>query len=117
MELRKPTNAELMLIKYLVDLTSVGNLPAEWTNTLFVSPMDDGGMGSLLLFPSGHMTDGSDGRRFGKCASEYLFKDADEIEVLASLNIDREGQLFELDMWKVDFSPLIRWPEIYLKQE
>lgn len=110
MKLREPTNAELTLIKYLAGIVPIGNLPAEWTNTLLVSPMDDGGMGSLLLFPDGH---GTDGRRFGKCASEYLFKDSDEIEVLASLNLDREGQLFELDMWKVDFNPLIRWPEVY----
>ncbi len=110
MTLRKPTNAELALIKYLVGIASIDNLPVEWISALLVSPMDDGGMGSLLLFPGEHVTDG---RRFGKCVSEYLFRDADEIDVIASLNLDREGQLFELDMWKVDFNPLVRWPEIY----
>jgi len=110
MTLRKPTNTELALIGYLVDIAALENLSAEWRNTLLVSPMDDGGMGSLLLFPNEYTTDG---RRFGKCVSEYLFRDADEIDVLASLNLDREDQLFELDMWKVDFNPLICWPEVY----
>ncbi len=110
MTLRKPTNTELALIEYLMGIAALKNLSAEWKNTLLVSPMDDGGMGSLLLFPNEHITDG---RRFGKCVSEYLFRDADEIDVLASLNLDQEGQLFELDMWKVDFNPLMRWPEAY----
>lgn len=49
---------------------------------------------------------------FGGQVAEYQFTDADGVEVLASLNVDQDGRPFELDMWKTDFSPLIRIPDI-----
>ena len=38
------------------------------------------------------------------------FNDADGVPVSAALNLDQDHHLFELDVWKVDFSPLQRWP-------
>lgn len=67
--------------------------------------MDDGGMGSLL-FP------GSRDRIYGGTLAEAEFRDEDGTPVLVSLNLDSSGELFELDVWKVDFSPLIRIPPI-----
>jgi hypothetical protein len=32
------------------------------------------------------------------------------MEVIASLNLDTEGRLFELDAWKTDFNPLVHLP-------
>jgi hypothetical protein len=65
--------------------------------------MDDGGMGSLLLFPNGNIVEG---RKFGKQISDLQFIDSDGVEVLASLNTDVDGNLFELDIWKTDFGML-----------
>ena len=84
-------------------------LPVNWQQSLRVKPMDDGGMGSLMLFPDGKETDKP---VFGRTVFEYEFKDADRANVLASLNLDERGQLFELDIWKVNFEPLIKFPEI-----
>ncbi len=70
--------------------------------------MNDGGMGSLLLFPKGII---KKNRLFGKCVSEYQFTDKDGVEVIASLNVDKNEELFELDVWKTDYSPLICFPE------
>ena len=65
--------------------------------------MADGGMGSLLFQPGSSIT------RFG--LAELFFMDEDEILVTASLNATTEGKPAELDIWKVDFSPLKRWPK------
>ena len=71
---------------------------------LRASPMDDGGMGSLLFATAG--TD----RRHAKEVAVCYFEDEDGVSVSATLNVDQHGQLYELDVWKVDNSPLRRWP-------
>ena len=62
-------------------------------------------MGSLR-FDLGHTQE----RKWGSMASECMFWDKDEKAVLAFLDLDRNGQLFELDIFKSDFSPSLRWP-------
>ena len=59
-------------------------------------------MGSLLLQP------GSSIFQFG--LAKLYFLDEDGVLVTASLNATREGKPAELDIWKVDFSRLRRWP-------
>ena len=75
---------------------------------LRVVEMQDGGMGSLLLVPSESVTGA---RIFGKRIVSGEFKDSDGIPVVVSINIDRTDQLFELDVWKVNFAPRLRWPK------
>ena len=72
---------------------------------LLVEEMNDGGMGSLLLSPRPSTPRA---RRFGKQAADCRFLDADGVVVIASLNLDKAGELFELDIWKVNYAPLIR---------
>ena len=71
---------------------------------LLVDPMDDGDMGSLRFFSN------TEDPRFGKEAAECKFEDSDGVPVSATLNLDQDGELLELDVWKVDFSRLNRWP-------
>ncbi len=71
--------------------------------TGLVEEMADGGMGSLLFV-------GSKDRIYGSTLAEAEFRDDDGTPVIAAINLDSDGQLFELDIWKVDFSPLIRIP-------
>ena len=104
---RKPTREEERLIDVLIKKSS-RKFPL-WKYKIIVSPMNDGGMGSLTLFQD---EDDKQNRIFGKQISEYRFIDEDGIEVIASLNIDDKGDLYELDIWKTDFSPLIRFPDI-----
>ena len=70
--------------------------------------MKDGGMGSLLLFPNGAT---SENRIFGGVASALDFDDEDGVQVSVTLNLDKNGALFEIDSWKVNFAPLIRVPD------
>jgi hypothetical protein len=105
---RKPTHEEEKLLEFLVGRVTI-TLPVDWKEELLVRSMDDGGMGSLLLFPKGELTEK---RKFGEQVSEFQFKDQDGVDVIASLNLDDEGNLFELDIWKTDFSPLIKLPDL-----
>lgn len=103
---RKPTASEEKLISFLMTLskTRVENN----TKTLNVIDLNDDGMGSLRIIPY-EVDNGSD-RIIGEMVSEYEFKDTDEVSVLASLYLDVESNLYELNLWKVDFSSIIELP-------
>jgi len=103
---REPSVPERRLLTLLA--TKASGLEPDWLEGLRVSEMDDGGMGSLRLIPRGPS---KADRIFGKKAAEHQFTDSDGVEVLATLTVDQNGQPFELDVWKSDFSPLIRIPE------
>jgi hypothetical protein len=66
--------------------------------------MGDGGMGSIRFFSS------EIGRRMGVAVAEAEYTDDDGVLVSIVLNTDFNGRLFEVDFWKVDFSPLRRYP-------
>ena len=65
--------------------------------------LSDGGMGSIRF---GEL----DERRFGEQIAEMTLLDKDGIPVSFALYIDQEGNLFELDVFKSDFSPLKEIP-------
>jgi hypothetical protein len=105
---RKPTAQEEMLLEFLIKKSSFP-FPKNWKEGLLVRPMDDGGIGSSYLFPKGEITED---RVLDQQVSEIQFTDQDGIEVIASLNIDNKGDLFELDIWKTDFNRLITIPNL-----
>jgi hypothetical protein len=98
---------ELALIKRLLAGTPYEKGAVPRLAEARVQDMQDGGMQSIRFFnPS------SEKRIFAKEIAEGLFHDADGIPVSVALNSDQFGDLFELDVWKVNFSPLIRYPAI-----
>jgi hypothetical protein len=92
---------QYFLINKLLELAGI-NINLE--NKL-VAELDDGKMGSLRF-------NGSENRKYGKTISEYQFHDRDGVVVLASLFLDENNDLFEIDIWKTDFSELIEWPQM-----
>jgi len=72
---------------------------------LRVRDMSDGGMGSLYIDSEANRPEE---RRFGRRVAELQFEDADGVAIIASLNIDRDGGLYELDLWKTDYSSVIQ---------
>ena len=74
------------------------------------SAMNDGGMGSLHFMPHGQGITADD-REFGGEMSACHFRDEDGVMVSVALYADSYGRPFELDVWKVDFSPLIHLPK------
>ena len=105
---RKPTKEEEKLIGHLINLSSRKFL-SDWKEKITVRPMDDGGMGGLIIFLD---KKNEQGRLFGEQISEYCFLDKDGVDVIVSLNIDNKGNLFELDIWKTDFSKLLKFPDL-----
>jgi hypothetical protein len=71
-----------------------------------VGDMNDGGMGSIQFCASGAKR-----RLYGSTVREGSFLDQDGTLVWVALNLDQFDDLFELDMWKVDFSPLLGYPD------
>jgi hypothetical protein len=106
MNLRSLTDDERRLLEALV--SAAPHVPPGWSDSLQVQTLDDGNMGSLRLVPKGDL---SEDRSFGTAVSESRFTDADGVEVIATLYLDREGQLFEMNVWKTDFAPLVSIPK------
>lgn len=105
-KLRKLTVQEEMLLEYLINISN-HIVQEDWKEKIRVKPLDDGNMGSLELFVN---NDSESSRVFGRQVAECYFFDTDGVKVIASLNVDSSGNLYELDVWKTDFSPLIEIP-------
>jgi hypothetical protein len=90
---------ERPLVSFLFELAAL-SLP----DPLLVESVADGGMGSLAIAPA------DAARRFGAVAAECHFRDSDNVPVLAALFLDEQAAPLEVDVWKVDFSALARWP-------
>lgn len=95
----RPSESQLRLLMILAKEWSNG--PPGWVDRVLVSPMDDGGQGSLRLVVPGEVLSE---RKFGSKAAEHQFTDSGGTVVLASLNLDQHGLPFELDIWRTDFS-------------
>ncbi|PQB06088.1 hypothetical protein BST85_13370 [Aureitalea marina] len=68
-----------------------------------VLSMKDGNMGSISFDITGEQS------RAKQLVAGW-FTDSDGTHVDFELTIDKQGSLYELDIWKVDFSPLTSLP-------
>ena len=100
--MRTPNVKEAPLIDYL---SKKAGFDVE-IKALEVEELPDSGMGSLAIGKF------YESRRFGKEVASCQFSDSDNVVVSATLNVDEAGELYELDVWKTDSKPLIRWPAI-----
>ena len=107
MEIRSLRDDETKLVANMLALVPNNERLLMQLVSCRVQEMNDGGMGSLkfLVHEMGELK-----RHIGKCVCEAEFLDADGMQVSVALNLDQNGDLFELDVWKKDFSPLIRYP-------
>ena len=100
--MRKLTSQEKkIIIKLLQANKSKLEEFTQHIDNYFVENMNDGGMGSIRFIRNSQQK-----RILGEVIAEEEFIDEDQIPVLISLNLDSEGEFFELDIWKVDFSPV-----------
>lgn len=100
---RELSREEIKMIEYLAgkaDYTLCENWYAEYK----AIPMNDGGMGSILLVPDSLP---QQDRVFKAQIADCIAKDVDDMTVVVSLNVDQNNFMFELDIWKCDFSPVI----------
>ncbi len=101
-QIRNINKKEMVIVEYLVKLA---NYSLSEISELFVMPLNDWGMGSFTIFQN--KTEIGENRNFGKQISEYEFIDDDNVPVLVSLNVDENNHLFEVDIWKVNYDPVI----------
>ncbi|QQS11741.1 MAG: hypothetical protein IPK81_19590 [Rhodospirillales bacterium] len=71
-----------------------------------VEDMNDGGM-SGVRFLSGR---GENIRRYGSTIASAWFTDSDGMAVSVGILLDVFDDLFEIDIWRVDFGPLLAYP-------
>ncbi|MGL4426336.1 MAG: DUF6984 family protein [Alphaproteobacteria bacterium] len=74
-----------------------------------VEDMEDGKMGSIKFINESSKIKS---KKFGSVLKALETLDLDGVPISISLNLDEDGELFELDVWKVDFSPLKKFPTI-----
>ena len=104
-KLREPTRIEDSLIRLLIEKANRDYGMEIHLDDYFVQPMEDGGMGSLTIIPCQLINVIK--RHDGPMVAEIHSFDKDQVEVIISLFLDINDMPYELDIWKVDFSPLI----------
>ncbi|HEX2753449.1 MAG TPA: hypothetical protein VHP34_10190 [Alphaproteobacteria bacterium] len=101
--LRSLTEKEIHIIHMLREKSELDIASVELAD-LQVQEMPDGGMGSLYIVSADRKRED---RFFEKCIADIELQDIDGALVIVSLNVDQYGVLFELDIWRVDYNPVI----------
>jgi hypothetical protein len=97
---------ETALVTKLLAGTRLEHVLERPLSEVLVGDMPDGGMGSIQF-----CAPVAKRRLYGTTIREGSFLDRDGTLVWVALNLDQFDNLFELDMWKVDFSPLLGYPD------
>ena len=98
--MRKITVSERQLVSYLLEQVGISiDIPE------MILDMKDGGMGSISF-------DINETQKRANLIAGGTFLDEDGILVEFELTNDDNGNLLELDFWKVDFSKLISFPKL-----
>jgi hypothetical protein len=106
-DMRRIRQSEYELLESLLNQADMAASSVGLSRDLLVEELNDGGMGSLRF----HGVDKADCRRFGSAILEGEYYDSDGTLASVAVNIDEQGKLYELDIWKIDFSPTQRFPQ------
>ena len=106
--LRELREDELGVIRKILSQTVGKPVLLDQLAAMKVQTMADGGMGSIRFY-NGRTRSPLD---YGEQIAEAAFQDADGVPVSITLSVDMTGDLFEMDVFKADFSPLIRYPDL-----
>jgi hypothetical protein len=97
--------AEIMLIKLLLEGKPDSEKILSSLEDRLVQEMNDGGMGSLRF-----CSDIPKSRQLGEQYAQKEFEDEDGMPILVTIHLDSLDELYELDIWRVDFAPVKRFP-------
>jgi len=93
---------ERSLLVYLMAKASLPLPDAEWLDQLKIEAIGPGRSSFRILRDAD--------RDYDQLASDVVFHDEDEVQVLASLFVDRRQIPYEVEIWKIDDTPLIKLP-------
>ena len=105
MPYRKLRSDEIALIQTLLAFGQRDDLAAGLGNAE-VQTIPGEEAGGLVFAPVGR-----DARKFGDVLATAEAEDSDGALITFALNLDGSGALYELDVWKDDFSRVISWPD------
>jgi hypothetical protein len=103
--MRKLTEDEYELICFLLLDKPDAKQIINGLRDMMVEEMDDGGMGSFR-FVNKNMPLG----KFGRQISEITLLDEDRVPVSFAIFLDKDGDLFEMNVFKADYSRLVKFP-------
>lgn len=98
---RDLTKQELKILKELINLS---DFSFEIDN-LQVLKLGNEGLFSLLINKKNEVYNIN--RCFGKQISEIKLLDTDNKEIIISLYLDKQNNLYEIDFWKADYSNIL----------
>ena len=107
MRKRRLRNDEIDLITHMIKDTEEGRNIINNLKDLKVEETEDGGMGSLKV-----LVEGKDQRRTGGVLKDVDCYDIDGVLLVVSVILDADDNLYELYIFKGDFSPLKRFPGV-----
>ncbi len=107
MIVRKLKQDEVALITWMIKNTVEGPNIIRELDKISVEEMDDGGMGSLKV-----VVNGEDRRIYSRDLAKADLWDMDKVPLFLSVNLDTDGNFFELDIFKADNSPLKKFPKV-----
>src|SRR6185437_10003756 len=96
--LRDLRDDELAIIRKMISRSGLEKAYEEQLAKMKVQNMPDGGMGSLQFYNGRPRSLGE----YGGGIAEAAFRDANDVPVSITLNVDKDGELFELDVFKAD---------------
>jgi hypothetical protein len=99
---RRLRQEELDLLGAILKESDIGT---SLSTDVQVRDLNDGGMGSIEF-----LCESINAPRQAKCIAEADYMDSDGIPVSIAINVDQNGKLFEIDIWKVDFGRLRTYP-------
>lgn len=103
--MRTLKKSEIALITLLLEGRPNSEKVLSSLDSRLVEELNDGGMGSLRF-----CSDDPKPRQLGEQYAQKEFKDEDGVPILVAVNLDCLGELYELDIWRVDFAPVKRFP-------
>jgi hypothetical protein len=102
---RKLSSEEIVLIRKLLAFAQREEMGADLEERE-VRAIPGGEVGSLVFAPTAPGE-----RKFGQVLATAEAPDSDGAAITIALNLDRSGALYELDIWREDFSHVITLPD------
>lgn len=112
MKKRKLRQEEISLITWMIKDTPEGLRIIDNLDKLIVEEMNDGGMGSLRIVNDEYDNGRPEKRRYARDLAKVDLYDIDGVPVFISVVLDTDGNFFDLDVFKADFSQLKKFPSV-----
>jgi len=99
---RALSGSEIELLEFILSDKKYEQL-LDGARNLWVTELVDGNMGSIRFVSPLN-------ERQATCLEKAECRDAEGSNINVAINADQTGELFEIDIWKYDFTPVSEFP-------